>query len=323
MYKKVLSEKILIKKIYNFFIFTLYLFSQPFTATAQFIDKFRLIRILKYYLASSDQLLIQKINEVAFIVDLKDRVNSKKIYINKEFPQFAEFLKAMEILKLNDKFVDSIVDVGSHYGNIIIPAMNHFEFSKGIAIEPISENFNILNANIVLNNLQSKVDTHKIFLSSENDKVKIKTYKNNSAAALASFNLDKKSLKSYESLNNLIELNTEDVISRKLEDIDGITLLKSPIYWIYAQGEEFNIINGSQQLFDQNLPLVIAYSPLLNNTHSTSEKEFAKILITKNYSKVYDLYDDEPIGNKINEEYFLKLKNYLTKTSSMRLLLFI
>ena len=181
----------------------------------------------------------------------------------------------MEILKLNDKFVDSIVDVGSHYGNIIIPAMNHFEFSKGIAIEPISENFNILNANIVLNNLQSKVDTHKIFLSSENDKVKIKTYKNNSAA-LASFNLDKKSLKSYESLNNLIELNTEDVISRKLEDIDGITLLKSPIYWIYAQGEEFNIINGSQQLFDQNLPLVIAYSPLLNNTHSISEKNLQK-----------------------------------------------
>ena len=201
--------------------------------------------------------------------------------------------------------------------------MHRFEFSKGIAIEPVDENFKILNANIVLNNLQSKVDTHKIFLSSENDKVKIKTYKNNSAAALASFNLDKKSLNSYESLNNLIELNTEDVTSRKLENIDGITLLKSPIYWIYAQGEEFNIINGSHKLFDQNPPLVIAYSPLLNNTHSTSEKEFAKILITKNYSKVYDLYDDEPIGNKIKEEYFLKLKNYLTKTSSMRLLLFI
>ena len=229
----------------------------------------------------------------------------------------------MKIVKLNNKFVDSVVDIGSHYGNIIIPAMNHFEFSKGIAIEPIDENFKILNANIALSNLQSKVDSHKVFLGSEEDTVKIQTYKNNSAAALASLNLDKKNLNSYESLNNLKELDCEEVVSKKLESLENISLLKNPIYWIYAQGQEFNIVNGSQQLFDETPPLVIGYSPLLNITYNISEKEFAKILISKKYTKVYDLHEDELISNNIGEEYFLKLKNYLTKTSSIRLLLFI
>ena len=323
MYKKILSEKLLIKKIYNFIIFVLYVLSQPFKGTAQFIDKFKLIRIIKYYLASSDQLLIQKVNDINFIVNLKDRVNSKKIYINKEFPQFPEFLKAMKIIKLNNKFVDSLVDIGSHYGNIIIPAMNHFEFSKGIAIEPINENFKILNANITLNNLHSKVDSYQLFVGSEDDTVKIRTYKNNSAAALVSLYRDKKSLNSFESLNNLTELNIEEVVSKRLKNIDSISLLKSPIYWIYAQGEEFNIVYGSHELFDKNPPLVIAYAPLLNNVNNISEKDFAKRLIIKNYTKVYNLHEDEPVSNKIDEEYFLKLKNYLTKTSSIRLLLFI
>ncbi len=323
MFRKILSEKLLIRKVYNYFIIMLHLFLKPFKGILQFVDNFKLIRIIKYYLSSTDQLLIRKVNDINFIINLKDRVNSKKIYINKEFPQFAEFLKAMKIVKLNNKFVDSVVDIGSHYGNIIIPAMNHFEFSKGIAIEPIDGNFKILNANIALSNLQSKVDSHKVFLGSEEDKVKIQTYKNNSAAALASLNLDKKNLNSYESLNNLKELDCEEVVSKKLESIENISLLKNPIYWIYAQGQEFNIVNGSEQLFEETPPLVIGYSPLLNITYNISEKEFAKILISKKYTKVYDLHEDELISNNICEEYFLKLKNYLTKTSSVRLLLFI
>ena len=323
MYKKKLSEKLVIRKFYNFIVIVLNLFLQPFKGILQFIDRFKLIRITKYYLKSSDQFLIEKVNDINFIINLKDKVNSKKIYINKEFPQFSEFLKAMKIVKLNNNFVNSVVDIGSHYGNIIIPAMNHFKFSKGIAVEPINENFKILNANIVLNDLQSKVDSHKVFLGSEEDTVRIQTYKNNSAAALVSLNIDKKSLESYESLNNLTELNFEEVVSKKLENIDGIRMLSNPIYWIYAQGQEFNIVNGSHQLFDQTPPLVIAYSPLLNDTYNISEKEFAEILITKNYTKVYDLHVDEVMSNNIEEDYFLKLKNYLTKTSSMRLLLFI
>lgn len=323
MYRKTLSEKLIIRKLYNFFITVLFLFLKPLMGILQFIDQFKLIRVIKYYLISSDKFLVQKVNDVNFIINLKDKVNSKKIYINKEFPQFTEFSKAMKIVKLNNKVIDGVVDIGSHYGNIIIPAMNHFEFSKGIAIEPIDENFKILNANIVLNNLQSKVDTYKLFLGSEEDVVKIQTYKNNSAAALYSLNLDKKSLNSYESLNNLTEQDFEEVVSKKLENIDSLSLLKNPIYWIYAQGQEFNIINDSKQLFDNTPPLVIAYSPLLNSTYKISEKEFAEILTIKNYTKVYDLHSDEFISRNIDEKYFLKLKNNLTKTSSIRLLLFI
>ena len=93
MFRKILSEKLLIRKVYNYFIIMLHLFLKPFKGILQFVDNFKLIRIIKYYLSSTDQLLIRKVNDINFIINLKDRVNSKKIYINKEFPQFAEFLK--------------------------------------------------------------------------------------------------------------------------------------------------------------------------------------------------------------------------------------
>ena len=46
-----------------------------------------------------------------------------KIYVNNKFPQ--RFNKAMELLQNEKIKVNSLIDVGSHYGNIVIPAVKN------------------------------------------------------------------------------------------------------------------------------------------------------------------------------------------------------
>ena len=89
---------------------------------------------------------------MTFIINSSDYVNSK-IYVNNKFPQFEEFNKAMELLQNEKIKVNSLIDVGSHYGNIVIPAVKKFKLEKAYAFEPVESNYNILNSNIKLNSL--------------------------------------------------------------------------------------------------------------------------------------------------------------------------
>lgn len=323
MYRKIFSEKYVLRIIYNLAISLLYKILSPLNALIKLSNELKLVRTIKYYLAPLDKLVITKINDINFIVNFNDKVNSKKIYINREFPQFLLFSKAYKIANENNKVISSVVDIGAHYGNIVIPAVMNFNLSKGIAIEPIEENFNILNSNIILNNLHSKIDSHKNFISNEDSNVNLQTYKNNSAAALFQSNMKSTNINSYKSLNNLSELKNEQVESKKLDSFENINLLIDPIYWVYAQGQEFNIIYSGNNLFDKTPPLVIAYAPLLCDTTKISEKRFVEFLKSKKYNKVIDLYEDNIVHNDIVESYFLSLKKQLTKTSSVRLLMFI
>lgn len=323
MYRKIFSENYLLRIIYNLAISLLYKILSPVRVLIKLSNELKLVRAIKYYLSPLDKLVITKINDINFIVNLNDKVNSKKIYINREFPQILLFSKALNIANENNKEVSSVVDIGAHYGNIVIPALMNFNLSKGIAIEPIEDNFNILNSNIILNNLHSKIDSHKNFISNEENNVNLQTYKNNSAAALFQSNMGSTNINSYQTLNNLSELKNEQVESKKLDSFENINLLNDPIYWIYAQGQEFNIIYSGNNLFDKSPPLVIAYAPLLCDTSKISEKRFVKFLKSKKYNKVIDLHEEKITYNDIVESYFLSLKKQLTKTSSIRLLMFI
>lgn len=323
MYRKIFSENYLLRIIYNLAISLLYKILSPVRVLIKLSNELKLVRIIKYYLSPLDKLVITKINDINFIVNLNDKVNSKKIYINREFPQILLFSKALNIANENNKVVSSVVDIGAHYGNIVIPALMNFNLSKGIAIEPIEDNFNILNSNIILNNLHSKIDSYKNFISNEESNVNLQTYKNNSAAALFQSNMDSTNINSYQTLNNLSELKNEQVESKKLDSFENINLLNDPIYWIYAQGQEFNIIYSGNNLFDKSPPLVIAYAPLLCDTSKISEKRFVEFLKSKKYNKVIDLHEEKIAYNDIVESYFLSLKKQLTKTSSNRLLMFI
>ena len=248
--KKIIQENLYINKSYIFAIKTLMILLRPIKLFLQILRKLKLFRLVSFYLLESRKLHLHEIEGMTFIINSSDYVNSKKIYVNNKFPQFEEFNKAMELLQNEKIKVNSLIDVGSHYGNIVIPAVKKFKLEKAYAFEPVESNYNILNSNIKLNSLDKIIISKKRFLSDEVSKKDIQIFSNNSAASSNISNLDKKHVKLYSSANNLKIDFIESLQSTILESEVDTELINNPFYWIYAQGYEYKIINGSKNLFN-------------------------------------------------------------------------
>ncbi len=149
------------------------------------------------------------------------------------------------------------------------------------------------------------------------------TFNNNSAAALNTNNLNSSTKKMYKNLNSLSASSIASVKTTKLSDEIDFKELDKPIYWLYAQGSEYNIVNGSREVFENSPPLVIAYSPLLYKSKHLDAEKFYSLLKTLGYQNFFDLYSKENKILKISKQYLTELDSSLGKTSSARLLLFI
>lgn len=322
MLKKIFKDSVLVKSIHILLLNLLTLFFKPLKYFLNVLNNLGIIKLLVYYCLPSDKLILRYVENSKFIISTNDFVNSKKIYVNSSFPQYSEFCKAKNILNSLNYDLNSLVDVGSHYGNIVIPAVINHKLETAYAFEPINNNFEILNMNISINKLNSVIRPRKVFVSDHNKTTKIHTYSNNSAAALSADNLNSLSKKRYININNLKESTTESIKTVKLEDEFEYNDLGKPIFWLYAQGSEYNIINGSKSLFKHHPPTVIAYSPLLYKYNKLSSEKFYKLLYELNYKNVFDLNAGQDIPKKNDLSYLLGLDDNLHSSSSTRLLLF-
>ena len=165
---------------------------------------------------------------MTFIINSSDYVNSKKIYVNNKFPQFEEFNKAMELLQNEKIKVNSLIDVGSHYGNIVIPAVKKFKLEKVYAFEPVESNYNILNSNIKLNSLDKIIISKKRFLSDEVSKKDIQIFSLIILPLLLILVILTKHVKLYSSANNLKIDFIESLQSTILESEVDTELINNP-----------------------------------------------------------------------------------------------
>lgn len=322
--KQKISNYLFAIKIYIFIKWLLKFSIKPIKIFISYLEKFKLFRIFKFYFLNSNNFHIIEINQIKFIINASDEVNSKKIYVNRKFPQFSEFCFAVEILKRNEIQIDSILDIGAHYGNIIVPAMSKYNLKQGFAIEPVKDNYDILNYNLSLNNLNEKVLTFNVFASDKSGYQHISTYTNNSAAALVEDNLGKKNRKKYLSLNALKFYKSSVVIETPLSDILPKLESSNLLVWLYAQGSELKIINGSKDLFKSTPPLVMAFSPLLLKNNITLEQySLFETLNGLKYTRFYNISKKDNKSKNINSNNLGLLENELFKTSKTNLLLFV
>lgn len=273
----------------------------PFKKFISFLNQFKFIRNIIFNFLLPNKLLIQDIDNIKFTLSTDDFVNSKKIYVTRSFPQLDVFENILKLLKNLNYKIDTIVDIGAHYGNIVIPAMIKFEFSKGFAVEPILKNFDILKFNLVLNNLEEKVTLFNNYLDEYESEIYIDTFKNNSAAAISIDKLDKTSQKKFTRYNNLNKDEKNILISNTLNNLFKGIQLKNSIFWIYAQGKEFEIIKGGSQILNRKQPLVISFVPYLLNKN-IMPKNIVTILINLGYSKFINIEEKNNQLHLINEE---------------------
>ena len=134
-----------------------------------FKNKIRRIRKIEFEYFSGKYKLYS--NKYFFILFGKDKYISRETYING--PHDYDLLKKSKILL--SKKIKYLIDIGANIGTFCIPPIKDGIINKCIAIEPVHKINKILNTNIILNEIEKKIDTYNYVIS---DNTKANVYVN-------------------------------------------------------------------------------------------------------------------------------------------------
>ena len=187
--------------------------------------------------------------------------------------EYEDMAFLLHFLRSNDLFID----IGGNVGAYTILASAEIN-AKTIAIEPVPSTFKNLMDNILINNIQEKVNALNIGLGSKNGKLKF--------------------TKSFDAINHVATENETDTIEVDIDTLDTILLKEQcPILLkIDVEGFETEVIKGAD-------------TTLLN-------KSLKAIIIELNGSGQRYGYDERQIHNKLLEHGF-KPYNYNPKTRQL------
>tara|TARA_A100001011_G_scaffold376903_1_gene440003 strand:+ start:419 stop:1303 length:885 start_codon:yes stop_codon:yes gene_type:complete len=227
-------------------------------------------------------------NEIKYLMQSYDWV-SKKLFIDQTFDD-GILKKAVKILKIK-KFKYTLINVGAHIGSTCVPAIKRKYFKNLIAFEPSKNNFNLLSANIFINNIADRTKLFNIALSKNKSYVKIKKFQNSG---------DYRVVKSKQNNLELVKCDILDNYTNKLNK-------KNSLIFMDAQGHEPFIFLGSKKTFRKKIPVVFEFAPFLMNKNWI--KSFDQIF--KHYKYFYDL--QTPLKKeKLTKQEVIKLYNRLS-----------
>lgn len=225
-----------------------------------------------------------------------DDVIGREVFVNGSF-DIEKLITAKKLItkqKGASNIPKNILDIGANIGTIAIPAISSGMFEKAICIEPIPKNFRILKANVILNNLEHKVNSINTALGSkDNEELDMILSKNNHGDNRVSCNYTN------EIRSNIIKVKSKtlDSVMNK-EDYD----CKDFLVWMDVQGYEGWVMQGATSFLESKVPMVLEFWPW-GMDKTSGYKIFKESL--KNYSGFYDLNNPEnfhPV-NKFDELY--------------------
>ncbi len=195
----------------------------------------------------------------------------KTHYLDNEYEYFS-----LQLL-INDLDSNMVfLDIGAHYGAYSLCAA-HFSNCKVIAVEPVNENFQLLNENININNMQNQIQSYKYAVSDSVGK--------------ASFNIPWAS----DSAGFYEHPNAKTIKTQDVEVVTVDSLIKSgrvDFIKIDTEGNEIKVLEGLSNTLKNNpdAKLIIELNPeCLKRADSSPEELFEKI---KHLDKEIFIIDD-------------------------------
>jgi len=164
--------------------------------------------------------------------------------------QREEFLAALKHLKKASglKSDGVFVDIGANIGTHTIYAAISGSFSNVIAIEPLTENLNLAQANITLNNINTVTLVHS---AAGRESGTAKIYRNVRNYGKSSLAKDMGDGFETISVNKLT-----DILKNENIPLDNISMV-----WIDVEGFEAEVIDGMSDLLALKPPLVMEVTP--------------------------------------------------------------
>lgn len=166
-------------------------------------------------------------------------------------------------MQLADKYCGGkrgvFLDVGANIGTTSIESINYENVTECIAFEPEPNNYNLLMANIYLNNLGDQIQALRYAVGDHEENCELvvspicsgdnRLRKTDTSNTSSSVNEERKKVE----VVNVVTL--DNVLTKKAEDIAFV--------WIDVQGFEYFVLNGGKDILSQrNVAVQIEYWPL-------------------------------------------------------------
>ena len=99
-------------------------------------------------------------DKLSFLLHRNETI-SNSIFLNDEF-EFSKFSQSLNYIKKKKR---TLIDIGANIGSITIPALKKNLFKDALIFEPNPESLRLLKVNLLINNLEKKVNLKEIALS--------------------------------------------------------------------------------------------------------------------------------------------------------------
>lgn len=238
-----------------------------------------------------DKFIFSDNKDTKYLMHSSDWI-SKKLFIDNSFDDKI-IKKAVKILKIK-KYKRTLINIGAHIGSTCIPALKKRYFKSLIAFEPSTKNFNLLAANLYLNNLGKRAKIFNLALSNKKSQLFIKKFQNS-----GDYRVVKSKSKKLEKVDS-------DILDKFTMQLNK----KNSLIVIDAQGHEPLIFLGSKTTLKKKIPIVFEFAPFLMDNNWI--KGFN--LILKNYKYFYDLHNPS-IKRKLEKKELIKLYTKLNSTN--------
>ena len=249
------------------------------------------IRSAIYNTTDENKILFSNNKDIKYLLGSSDWI-SKKLFIDKSF-DYRILTKAIKLLgKKNSKL--TLINIGAHIGSTAIPAIKKNNFKNLIAFEPTKRTFNLLKANILLNEIDDRVQAYNLAISNKKANLHLGTTKGNTGGNRILRNKQK---------------NTEIVKSDILDNYTYNLNKNNSLIFIDAEGHEPNIFLGAKKTIKKKIPIVFEFYPTLLDKSWIKNYD----LVFKNYRFFYNLHGKNR-KEKFNKENLIALFN---KVNSM------
>ncbi|HEX2052396.1 MAG TPA: FkbM family methyltransferase [Actinomycetota bacterium] len=237
--------------------------------------------MLFWYLGRLTPLVATPFGDGKILVDTSDQEISRVVFMRGEYERLymaaaVDYLRA----ELGRPVGPLFVDVGANIGVSALDALLHFGFQEAMCFEPDSRSFRILQANLLLNDLDGRAQAHQVALSDKEGESLLQRSRTNFG--------DSRLLAPGERPEG--ELDAERCATRRLDaffederDLDG----RVGLLWIDAQGHEPQVLAGCPKLLASGAPVVLEYWP--KGLRASGGLERFEALVADGFSSVVDL----------------------------------
>jgi FkbM family methyltransferase len=228
---------------------------------------------------------VNSTNYGELITDSSDLVIGKSIRQTGKFFE-DDIVGVINLLKATNNSLSGSVflDVGANIGTHSIYALKN-GFDNAICVEPDYENYRLLRANQILNDVYERCYNVSLAASSDNGKAlleispvnfgdhRIKTTENN-----------------IDNIHNELERKVRVVSTQKLDEIiehSGHSYASVAVAWVDTQGHEGHVFAGAKNFLKTGKPITFEFWPY--GLSRCNGWEILREILTESKRKLYDL----------------------------------